>query len=422
MIDRLRILPVKALAAFALLLGYAPVFLLINAHFIPDQRIIWFLLPICTLCWGCLGYLLPQRGRLIFSLIGCGGLIGFGCYMLPAYGFGGAFITLIPCMALLILMLMAWSRPAWDEWHLAMWMVGIILHLVVRIFKKAYVSAQLDQEFNLCLIIYIFLFLTMLNRQGLRTGMHGSRKAPAAMRRRNQWLLTVLFIPAALASCWGVLGRGLERFWEWIKSLIGAAVAWFFSLLESENLAMTEGPMGAPEMQMEGLMEEAGEPGLVSQILEKILIVFAALLFLAAVCFALWFLWKKLKVLICFIRNWLRRFAASAMEDYVDETESTLDVDEKKKLLKERIKKALIRPRQIPWETLNGRDRVRRLYQQFLQKHPKAHGLTARESLNQEKKYSSQQTEEFTVLYEKARYSSHEISIEEADGLRRKIK
>ena len=420
--DRLRILAVKALAGLSLVLGYLPLFLLTGAHFMPDRMEWVLLLPVLSLLWGIMGYFLPVKGRLPMALIGCAALLSLAFSLISAYGIPGPFIPVAPCIALLLMMPSAWRRPSWEEWSFPVWIAGIFVHLISQFFFELRDKAGLTLVMNIGFAAYIFLFLMMMNRQGLRDGMHGSQKAPAAIRRRNQWLLIALFIPAALAACWGLLGRGLDAIWNGIKYLIGSVVEWLMSLLESDQIAMTEGPMGLPQQNLSGLMEAEGEPSLFSQIMEKVLIVFACILALVLVVFLLWFLGKKFLALLALIKAYLRRYAASTQEDYVDEAESTLDMDEQAKLLRAKLKKAFSRSRQIPWNELDGRARVRRLYQQFLLKKPQARGQTAREALSQDKKYSAVQVEAFAGLYEKARYSPHEISTEDADQLRHQVK
>ena len=71
---------------------------------------------------------------------------------------------------------------------------------------------------------------------------------------------------------------------------------------------------------------------------------------------------------------------------------------------------------------MNGRERVRYLYRQFLRRRPEAKNKTAREALAAEKGYTQSQARTFTELYEMARYSQREISEGEADALRKIIK
>ena len=88
----------------------------------------------------------------------------------------------------------------------------------------------------------------------------------------------------------------------------------------------------------------------------------------------------------------------------------------------DRLQKAVVRPRQTKWEDLDGRGRIRRLYQQFLRRKPEEKNKTAREALKADKRLSGTQISSFTQLYEKARYSDHDISTQEADQLKSNIK
>ena len=168
---------------------------------------------------------------------------------------------------------------------------------------------------------------------------------------------------------------------------------------------------------------EASEPSAFAVFMEKVLIVVAVLLMAVILFFALKILIKKLIILWKKIMERLRKYASSINEDYVDEAESTLNLDEKTKVLKERLQKAFSRqPRQIPWNELDGRGRVRRLYQHFIKRKPEMQQKTAREALLEEKWMDKKLAEAFASLYEKARYSDHEISTDTADQLRSTIK
>ena len=75
----------------------------------------------------------------------------------------------------------------------------------------------------------------------------------------------------------------------------------------------------------------------------------------------------------------------------------------------------------MPWENLDGRQRVRRLYEQYLKKRPEMKDKTAREALTAEKGMGEKNALSFAGLYEKARYSDHEVTAKEADDLRKAV-
>lgn len=418
--ERWQILPMKAMAALMLVLAFFPLFLLSGIHFLPGQELLWYLFPMCTLLWGVGGYFLPMKARVPFAIIGCIGLGAFGVLQGAQSGFG-ATIPFLLCIIVLILLPPAWARPVWEEWPLAYWVIGVLVHLAAQIFADRFGREELPMLLQVGFVVFILLLLIMMNRQGLRKSMHGGRKAPAAMRRRNLMLLMALFIPALLAACWGLLGEWLTKIWQAVTGFIGRIISWLASLLENEDMVFQENP-GAQVMMDMGEAGEIAEKSLFAQIMEVVFIVVVILLGIAALSVLFWFLYKKLRILIRMIKKRLQKYAAAAGEDYVDEAESTLDLDEKAQLMKERFKRTFKRRRETPWNELDGRSRVRRLYKQYLQKKPQASGQTAREALEQDNHFTQDQAGAFIRLYERARYSQHEVSPEEADALRQKIK
>ena len=119
---------------------------------------------------------------------------------------------------------------------------------------------------------------------------------------------------------------------------------------------------------------------------------------------------------------YMRRYADAAGEDYVDETESTVNWDERTQTIRDQVLGVFRRDKPERWESMNGRERVRYLYRQFLRRRPEAKNKTAREALKAEKGYTQSQARAFTDLYEQARYSKRDIAEGEADALRSTIK
>ena len=78
--DRLRLWPMKALAALALACGAFPVPALLGRWLYPDDPLLWWLPFALAYLWGAGGYLLPKKARLPWTALGCAlavGLIGF---------------------------------------------------------------------------------------------------------------------------------------------------------------------------------------------------------------------------------------------------------------------------------------------------------------------------------------------------------
>ena len=418
--EKTKLLLMKALAALCLVLCFFPVFLLLGRSQLPEYPAVWYLLPAGVFLWGSLCYLLPGKGRMAGALLGCV-LAGIGGALLLFPIRWQALFLILPCWFILILLPPAWARPVWEEWHPAFWVTGVILYLISQFLATRPQFSGLETPLAAGFCLQAFLLILTLNRHGLRDGMQGAQKAPAALRRRNQALIIAVFIPALLAAFWGPLGKLLDAVWNGIKYCIGQVIWWLMRLFPTTE--STSGGMGGGGGGDLMGLPPAEEPSAFAQLMEKVFLVLALLLCAVLVGFALrflgkWFhkLWKKLM-------DRLRRYAAAAGEDYTDEAESTLNLDEKAKAIREKIQHILPRTSRLPaWEELDGRARVRRLYQQYLRRKPAARSLTAREALSREKDLPQDQATAFTRFYERARYSDHEVSTQDADQLRRQIK
>lgn len=419
--EKFSILPMKALAAFGLVLGLAPVHILLGRNFLPDDTILWYFLPACTLMWGMIGFLFSGIWRMFFQILGGLLLTAWGIWKLLPMGWTALF-PLLPCWVVLLMLPPAWSRPTWQEWPVGLWTTGIFLHLFGHFLSGRPNFSGTAGALGVVSALYAFLMLMTLNRLGLREGMHGAQKAPVLMRRRNAALVIGLFVPALIAACWGPLGALLDRAWNALKMFLAIVVAWLMGLF-SKKEEITPDAMPARDGGGMFPLAEDVEPSWLAQILEKVFYVLAAVILVIVLYFAARILYKKLKILFQKILARLRRYASASSEDYVDELESTLNLDEKSKAWRDKLQKAFIRhPKPIPWNDLDGRGRIRRLYQQFLQKKPDLSPMTAREALKQEKWMPADRAAAFAELYERARYSDHEITVQEAEQMKKSMK
>ena len=416
--DRLRIWPMKALAAFALAAGLAPVPVLLGRWLFPDKPVYWYLPVILAYLWGAGGYLLPVKFRIPWTTAGCG-LAAAAAALIPRPFVLQNLLLAAPCIAVLLLLPPAWARPAWEEWQPGWWIACIGLHLAGQTLAGRPAFSGTRAPLMAVFLAYAFLDLMYLNRNGIREGMHGAEKAPAPLRWRNTALVAGLFLLGAAASAWGTLARWLDAAWYYLRLGVGYAIYFLMSLLPAQSVS------GSPATGMEGGFSGFGETAEASAFalfMEKVFRVLAFLLLAVLLFFALRALIRKLRLLWRKILEHLRRYAAAANEDYVDEAESTLNWDEKTQSIRERMKEALQRTRKQPkWEELDGRGRVRRLYLQYIQRKPDAQGKTVREALRQDQRLAPDAAGAFTDLYEQARYSDHDISTQDADKLRGKL-
>ena len=413
--DNLRIWPMKALAALALACGLFPVPVLLGRWLFPDSSLFWWFPFALTFLWGVGGYLLPKKVRVYWTVGGCVSAIGLlgvlsGVHSLP---------LAVPCIVLLILLPPAWARPVWEEWSATFWIIGVALHLMGQALASRPPFSGTQGLLMGVFLGYAFLTLMYLNRGGIRDGMHGAEKAPAPLRHRNTILVSGLFLIAAAASAWSTLAQWLDAAWYYIRVVIASVVAFFMRLLPE----VSQGS-GAPGGGMEdfGGFGETAEPSAFALFMEKVFYVVAILLAVVLFFLALRFLLRKLIRLWKKILERMRAYAAAANEDYVDEAESTLNWDEKTQSIQDWVKEKMQKAQKQPkWEELDGRGRVRRLYQQYIRRRPDAQGQTVREAIHHDTRLSPAVAETFTSLYERARYSDHEISTRDADDLKKQL-
>ena len=417
--ERLRVFPMKALAALCLLAGVFPVSVLLGRNFAENTPLLWFLPPIIACLWGIMGYLLPPKGRMPFALLGCALFIVYGVlFLLPVRW--EQMILILPCCGLLLALPPAWGRPAWEEWPPGAWFGGIVLHLFGQFMSGWPMMVGVLPFLLPSFVVYTFLFMLSLNRHSLKDGMHGVEKVPASLRRRNTVLITAFFLVSLAASCWGRLADWVGIIWNYILRAIAAVAEFLMRLLPAQSAGMSGGDSGMGDLL--GGMEES-EPNAFALFMEKVFRVLALIALAVLLVLAFRAMYKGAKRLWKRLMEYLRRYAADSGEDYIDETESTVNWEEKTQSIREQMKNVFKRAEKQPrWEELNGQERVRWLYRQFLRRRPEARNKTAREALKEEKGYNQSQALAFTNLYERARYSEEEISNAEADKLRQTIK
>lgn len=385
------------------------VFLILGVAREAMERVWAFPAAYLALALVCL--VLPGRVRLAGGVAGCAVLIGVGAALLPFREQTGVLLLPLGYAAVLMLGLSMAAWPREQELSLVWIVLGLAAHVMAQIMLNS-VRANADRpgayvelllvapELFVSFLILLGLAMLSANRSSVQLASMGRQRIPVGMRRWNT-LLTVglLALVLAIAAIPG-LARAMHALWDAIRAGIGVLVRLLLSLLPQGTELPGEHGSAAPDMF--GMMEENAEPSAFLLAVEQVLKVLTLVALVVLAVLAARFLYRRLKVLVRKLLDHLSRFAAAAGEDYVDEITDTRD--------EEGVERQSLRGRfrqRMRWNggNLSPRERIRYRYQRLQYRHPEWRGSqTAREAISGDA----------AGLYERARYSDHEISEEDA--------
>lgn len=382
----------------------APVVLLTGAFQADNSPWLWMLFVALYAVFGCVCMFIPGKWRLPAGLIGCAAQIAAGWYYLPWREAWPLWMIPVGCSVLLLFTLPmgAWERghelnPAWP-------ITGLLIHLIAQMLMNLQMARRevfdaLYLPVFLSFLIYLVFSLMMQNRISLLGAMPDAAGVPLSIRRRNKILVWITLSLTLLLSLIPAFAKALQWLWVKVKEIVIAFVRWLMSLTKSDMPVGGGGETGDAGMPL----MEAGEPSLFAMIMEKIMLVVAGTLAILLTVWVLRFLWKKLKKLAVWLMQRLRSYAQSASEDYVDELEDTRSQGEERFAFARDWFKKHLSERDL--KGLPPREQIRKRYGILRRRHPEwTDSQTARDTLN----------EAPAELYERARYSSHEIT--EADA------
>ena len=142
----------------------------------------------------------------------------------------------------------------------------------------------------------------------------------------------------------------------------------------------------------------------------SILLVLAIAVVIFLIIIALRIVWRKLKILLKELWIRLNAYMASSSEDYVDEIADTRDDADHERMMRRRKRKQL--RKRVDESTLNPQQRIRYRYLLYWLKHPEwTPERTARENLDGDA----------AQIYERARYSTHEVTERDAEAFARTL-
>lgn len=356
--------------------------------------------------------MLPGKPRLIWGIAGCL-LLTVPCFVFlqGALCAFGLLIGVIFCALLLCTMRIgAWEAgkelPAgWLAVLLALLLIGCFLSFVEE--SVAYTSLPM----RISLFVFIFFAMRSLNRGSLFLAAGGKRSFSPAMVQKNTMMTVVLFFAALglalLPSAWELI--------KWLFSLLGLLFAWlkglFANLIPEETIADAT-TMATTEIvntaEGLGVLTEnipKREPSAVGQAMMTTLV----LVVLIPAC--IFGLYNVIRLLIKGVRRLIDVVDAAVnahTDDYEDEITDTRQDGQAETRRGPKEKKP-----KVSESNMTPKERIRYRYRKLSQKHPEwqAHN-TARENL----------PEDPASLYERARYSEHPITPEEAEQFKNKTK
>ena len=247
---------------------------------------------------------------------------------------------------------------------------------------------------------FVALLLLSLNRSSLSIAAGARRSVSQVMRNKNLLLTIGLFTVALLVALSPSLLGVIKVLWNWILQLL----AWLYGLTENEAQSAATVEPDSTEYQL-------GEEIVTRQTPQWMYTLMLVLVLAVVVPLAIMVLVKLIKKASKLLRRWLAAFINSAganAADYEDEISDTRDDKLPKNAVSRRSRRRMVDERKLTPE-----QRVRYRYARWLDKNPgQGVGSTARENL-------PSQTAE---VYERARYSTHPVSAEEAERFKTETK
>lgn len=395
----------------AFLLG-VPLLLLFGVHFAAK--------PLYFLPWLCVSLLLAlliryiRRGRIILcALLTPTVLVHAFTHALAVTGRYGVVFPALLCTAFLPLHLLLLCQSPGDEYPPTLWYLGVFVYALSLFLLRVEELAPAAPQMKFFACVYFAYVLISLNELSLSTAMAGDKRPSPVMRWRNRLRTALVAAGLIIAANLDAIGRALKAALIFVRDVIWAIIQWLFA---TETESVSEGGARGG-IDLSGLAEIAETPKFWI-ILEQIMRIVAIVIALVLCVLILKKFLGVLKKVALFLLEQLRRYAGQINNAYEETVESILDWGE----VKRRVLLSRPAPRKksspIAWGQLSPRESVRMRYK-VLRDRGKEHpgNLTARQVILQ-KNVSPQAAD----LYDRARYSSEEISAQDAENMKKLVK
>ena len=390
-------------------LGSYPAAVLAALFTMPEMLTFIWLYPLIFGLTGICGMLVPGKPRLILAIVGILALTVPSFFLWSGSTVAIALVVGLTFSALLIctLRIGGWETgkelPAgWLACMLALLLIGCFLSFVED--KVAHTAIPM----RLSLFVFIFLAMRSLNRASLFLAAGGKRSFSPAMIGKNTLLTVVLFaIALALALLPSAVGL-LKILFSWIGQLIAWLRDLFAAMIPEETAAAsTTLPTTEPAETMEGLgVITENIPRREASAAQQVMmtsIVLAVLI--PASIFGIYCISRLLIKGVRGLINLVDTAVHAQTDDYEDEITDTRQDGQSETKRSAREKKE-----RIPESSMTPGEQIRYRYRRLSKSHPEwKESNTARENL----------PETPAGLYERARYSNHPITPEEAESFKK---
>ena len=366
----------------------------------------WWDAMALTVMFGLLATLcLPVRGRmrLTVGVVCAAAMLGMGALLPQENGWISAtpISAMYAVLILLNLPVSGWERgrelpPAVGGVCLA---VHVIAQILVNVDNRRIYSEEIRTLLTLSFVFFLTLAMLWMNRSSLDCAANGRETVPVSMRRKNMLLTFGAVAAALLISAIPALARAVRRLWDGLKACIGAVLRWLANLMAAEETVA-----GMDAGGTDGFMAaERAEAGWLAILLQRAFMVLAIIVAAVALAYALRVILRKLKVLMTLLIRQMSRYLAASTEDYEDEVTDPREDGERSRILERRRRTSVPRMNE---RRMSPVERVRNRYRMLQARHAEwSYSSTARENL----------ADETASIYERARYSSHDVTGEDAE-------
>lgn len=352
---------------------------------------------------------LARRGRMAL----CAVLTVLQCALTMRLGLlqGAQATVLIPsalCAAFIPFHLLMLCQEPGEEYPPTIWYIGVLLHALRLFLLRGEYFAGAAQPFKATALLYFAFIIPALNEVALSQGMAGDKRPTRLMRLRNRVRAGALALALVIASNLDGIRRAAEAVLDFVWRVVEAIL----DLLLRDRPAeyAQSGPGGG--LDLSALADGNAQTPLFWRILEKIMYAVAILMLLALCVLIVKNLAKVIVRAARLLWAQLRRYANQVSDAYEDTVESLVDWGEMRRTVFKRREKR-VKPAPIDWTSLSPRESVRMRYKVLRGQARAAAHQTARQVLQQERA-----PEQAADLYERARYSSAEVSAADAEKMK----